>query len=445
MSVTDAGWRRAKLKKTGCDGSCTTCVGSSTSCTQCPPPTFASNGQCVNLCPATSVPSNGTCIPCSPDCTTCSSPSSSSCLSCPRERPVLSGGRCVEYCPKDQFYDPTATSCAKCDPACASCLGATSSDCSSCADGFSLVSGRCVVAQCKKGIVPDLGLCLEDLIARRSRRPFLAFLAVIVVIAMVGGTIHWYIRRERRKTRLATREFAKAMDERDVRDRMLILRLERVLGLDRVRQPKDIPRLAEEGERKERDRLRLRELLMLSKRNRGAAQHGDVDSGEGILLPDRHGGDCFEGASTQPPAEHSEQKGDGGRTTRVSHWFAPPPPYAESSSSSYTTPTRSHNSDKSVDTVSKPTFLQGTSTTIISMSSPISPCYAPPTLPPPLRPLAVGATARLVQVPLGQGAGDGRDTREAHRRASLKRLWPAMPSPVFGPNPAGSRSGEGWV
>jgi hypothetical protein len=41
-------------------------------------------------------------------------------------------------------------------------------------------------------------------------------------IPMVGGTIHWYIRRERRKTRLATREFAKAMDERDVRDRMLM-------------------------------------------------------------------------------------------------------------------------------------------------------------------------------------------------------------------------------
>lgn len=43
-----------------------------------------------------------------------------------------------------------------------------------------------------------------------------------------------YIRKKRRDTRAATREFGDALDDRDVREKMMRLRLERVLGMDRV-------------------------------------------------------------------------------------------------------------------------------------------------------------------------------------------------------------------
>ena len=395
---------------------------------------FASSGSCVNLCPSTSVASNGTCLACSPDCTTCSSPLASSCLSCPPNRPILRDGHCLEYCPKDQYFEPSSSACQTCDKSCGACVGPSSSECTTCPEGSILKAGKCQSASCDKGIVPGLNICLEDLVGGRTDERYLGFLALIVLFFAMGFGFWLFVRHQRRKTRQATQNFADAIDDKDVRDRMMILRLEKVLGLDRIRPAASQPRLAEEGERKEKDRKRLRELLMITRRKR-EAKGKDLDeiplrgTKARVILLDQYGGLGGSEKKTQ-----FQSDGAGGRDSK---WFAPPPPYVYPESSSSTYP--------GVYTAELPPLQ----TKIVSMSSPSSPEFIARTLRPPPRrndsASSHGSYGSSVKVPVGQTA-EGRT--EVDRRRSLKTLWPAMPSPVFGEaeqNENAPRKGEGWV
>lgn len=322
-----------------CDSGCSSCIGSANSCTRCTNSSLvAYNGSCINTCPSGSINSSGTCQACSSDCATCSLPgSASSCLACPSSRPVLSNGRCIEYCPKSSYFDAISSTCRTCDTSCGSCIGPRSSQCTGCPDDLLLQYGSCVPASCGKGgFASGLGVCLSNLVTKADTN--MVGLAAIPVVLVLFAAGFWYVRRERRKIRQATKEFAEVLDERAVRDRTMVLRLERVLGLNRV-SPEPTP-LRTENERK-----RLRDLLLPSRK-----RDKDIPLDERKI--DKLGND-----------------------RRGSHWFAPPPPYMPS-------PLGSPITAGTTGMVDEP----GCKTKVISMSSPTSPDYAPRPLFPPPRP-----------------------------------------------------------
>ncbi|PFH50509.1 hypothetical protein AMATHDRAFT_144925 [Amanita thiersii Skay4041] len=159
------------LTCTPCDSSCGTCVGSSNFCLTCSNNQLASNGKCVSSCPSSTFSSNNACITCHPDCATCSGGAFNQCKSCPPERPVLVGGRCLPTCSKNQFFDTTTSSCQSCDGSCSSCSGAGPTRCLACSGPTSILrSGSCVPANCKDNapVVPGLGVCLSNLASSSS-------------------------------------------------------------------------------------------------------------------------------------------------------------------------------------------------------------------------------------------------------------------------------------
>jgi len=303
-----------------------------------------------------------------------------------------------------------------------------------------LNAGKCVTAECQNGLVPGLSICLESFVAASFDERYLGLLALVAVLVAIGYGGWWYIRRQRRRTREATREFADALDEREVGDRMMIIRLEKVLGLDRVRpQPALAPRLAEEGEQKARERKRLRDLLLVARRKReGGEGFGKVKGREEIQMEQR-----VRITSTVPAVSKGigSEKKVGWADQRESHGFAPPPPYAlanEASASSSSIASSALHSDAG----NAP--LPPLQTKIVSMSSPTSPDHDLRALrPPPRRTETSSSFGPNVKVPLGQGESDGK---ELDRRRSLKKLWPVMPSPVFGQAGARSdRNAEAWL
>ncbi|KAF7337625.1 Extracellular matrix protein FRAS1 [Mycena sanguinolenta] len=152
---------------TTCDSSCSTCSGSSTFCLTCPSNQLASNGKCVSTCPSNTFSSSGACIACHPDCATCTGSSFSQCASCPSNRPVLSGGRCLPTCSKAQFFDTTSGTCLACDSSCSSCSGSGPSNCLACTSTSQVLrAGACTAANCNNStsVIPGLGVCLSDLV-----------------------------------------------------------------------------------------------------------------------------------------------------------------------------------------------------------------------------------------------------------------------------------------
>ncbi|KAJ6520275.1 insulin-like growth factor binding protein [Mycena sanguinolenta] len=152
---------------TACDSSCSTCSGSSTFCLTCPTNQLASNGKCVSTCPPNTFSTSGACTACHPDCATCTGSSFSQCASCPSNRPVLSGGRCLPTCSKAQFFDTTSGTCLACDASCSSCSGSGPSNCLACASTSQVLrAGACTAANCNNStsVIPGLGVCLSDLV-----------------------------------------------------------------------------------------------------------------------------------------------------------------------------------------------------------------------------------------------------------------------------------------
>jgi len=323
-----------------CHSSCSSCIGNAKNCTRCSDHSlFAFDGSCIDTCPRGTISTNGTCEACSTDCATCSTPSSvSSCLSCPPARPVLSNGRCIEYCDQSSYLDIVSSTCKSCDSSCSSCIDSGSNRCTGCPDNFVLRSGSCVGVSCGKGgFAAGLGVCLSTLV-NSSNSKWAAFATLPAMLLIIRMGFWLYVRRERRKTRLATREFADGLDERGGRHRRMVLRLERVLGLERVpTQPEPAPRLGKE-------RNKPRELLLPSR-----IRHENI------------------------PLDQRINKV--GNDRRDSHWVLPPPPYISS-----------HNA--SAGTIATTVLIDDPDckTRIVSAGSPVSPEFQPRALFPPPRP-----------------------------------------------------------
>lgn len=244
-----------KLTRQGCDDSCSTCIGSATSCTRCPECLYAWDGHCTPACPYRTVGSNGTCIPCSSGCGTCSTPlDAGACTSCPPDRPVLHNNRCFDHCPKAMYFD--GTTCQRCAPGCSSCI-ASAATCTSCSEGSVLRGGECKPADCT--LVPGLGLCMSDLVTSDDRRLLPLIILPIVLVAVAIAAL-FYIRRQRQKRRAEVKQFGDAMDQVRVRHGegdTVRFRLENVLGLNRIRLQ------SEDGQKRG-----LRDLLLPSRRGK---------------------------------------------------------------------------------------------------------------------------------------------------------------------------------
>ena len=133
-----------------------------------------SSGKCVSSCPSDTFSSSGSCLKCHPDCATCSGASFNQCNSCPPSRPVLTGGRCLPTCSKNQYLDTATSTCQSCDLSCSSCSGPGSRNCLGCSSsGQVLRGGSCVSMDCQdsSGTIPGLGVCLSELVQVQSRLP----------------------------------------------------------------------------------------------------------------------------------------------------------------------------------------------------------------------------------------------------------------------------------
>jgi hypothetical protein len=129
---------------------------------------------------------------------------------------------------------------------------------------------------------------MKDLITPRSRK-WIAFIVLPIILAVAGAVFWFFIRKQRRQRRLEAKQFGDAMDQVNARkgedegDNTVKLRLERVLGLNRIRVD-----AADQDKRS-----RLRELLL--PRSKREADIPLVDKKE---------------------------------PTRTSQFMAPPPPYS---------------------------------------------------------------------------------------------------------------------
>ncbi|WVQ74411.1 hypothetical protein IAR50_004012 [Cryptococcus sp. DSM 104548] len=340
-----------------CDSSCTSCVGTSTTCTSCSSSLAASAGACISSssCPSNTIYQNGTCAPCPPDCATCSS--TSTCTSCPTDRSVLKDGKCLPYCAKDTYWNSGLGSCQACDWTCASCVGSGSGMCSTCPGGSMLKSGECVAVTCNSGgFASGFGICLSDFLTNNTEKYlYLIFLVVPVVgIALAGW---WYVRRERRKTRQATKEFGDKLDDSQVNQRLAALRLEKVFGLDRVYFGRGGDRssiVSRQAPPNAKQKTRLCELLLPSKRRQ---QHdvemANMDKKSGNFAPDRD----RRYDSWGVPILHTPKERD-------SWSWAAPPPYVPaagmpSPADVAQQPEKVKEKRDSLDSIPTPTLQQG--------------------------------------------------------------------------------------
>ncbi|WVQ99678.1 hypothetical protein IAU59_006817 [Kwoniella sp. CBS 9459] len=161
-----------------------------------------------------------------------------------------------------------------------------------------------------------------------SKFKWLAFLSILVLLGALAIAFRWYIRRERKKTREATKEFGDRIDDRDVSERLRILRLERVLGLERIRTGVSDPsyvtgRGGGNGDRDGADRFeegkkkRFRDLLLPSRRRQGSSGATDVE---------------MDLRRTHTTAK-TDRSNFAPNRIRESTYGAPPPPYAPSTPS----------------------------------------------------------------------------------------------------------------
>jgi hypothetical protein len=145
-----------------------------------------------------------------------------------------------------------------------------------------------------------------------------------------------YVRKETRKTREATREFEVVLDERGFRERMETIRLERVLGFNRVIGDRVNPPNQSRGSGG--NNKKLRELLLPGK---GKATRDGKGKGKAPLA------DQDEEIALDTDMRKS------GNAERSEHWFHPPPPYVHSSSY----PTGDHKHDRGITKQIDPSMI----------------------------------------------------------------------------------------
>jgi hypothetical protein len=211
------------------------------------------------------------------------------------------------------------------------------------------------------------------------------------------------VRKERRKTRKESNDFAVGLGERGTRERMDILRLESVLGIDRIRS--SVPPTRGQG-----DKARLRELLLPSKR-RERERNGTRSGNRDIPLA----------------KVEKVDKGVDGDRHRESHWFNPPPP--------------PHDPQNPI--LVDPSLITSGDPYMVGPTTPVD--FSRSLLPPPRPRMRERENTSEKSIVRAGSAGkekeeDGLDVRE---------LWPDLPiSPVFGvgePEQGQGRADHAWI
>lgn len=232
--------------------------------------------------------------------------------------------------------------------------------CSSCSDGYMLKNGVCVDALCGDGgFANEFGMCLSSFV-HKSQKRYLGFLA-LVGGAMIVGIVFWlHVRRERRKTRQATKGFGERLDKRNVNDRPAALRLEKVFGFNRVAFGRGGDRSTqttrEDGDKKNK----LREFLFPSKRRSGDEE---MEMKKSNFAPDKE-----------------RHLYDGWRTSDLGRdsWIAPPPYIAFQGIPTPVDVKHSFNRRDSLDSIPTPcrqTFALPSSIYSLTTAGPAMPSY----------------------------------------------------------------------
>jgi len=124
---------------TKCSADCTTCSGpNTTDCLSCTLPLYyqVKTNTCTNSCSTgyfMSATSNPVCLSCDSTCLTCSGASNSECLSCSGSLFFNTSTKiCDIDCPTNQYRNSSNNICTACDSTCTTCTGGSSSECLSC-------------------------------------------------------------------------------------------------------------------------------------------------------------------------------------------------------------------------------------------------------------------------------------------------------------------------
>ncbi|EAS04209.2 zinc finger lsd1 subclass family protein, partial (macronuclear) [Tetrahymena thermophila SB210] len=126
-----------------CSSNCKECNASG--CVKCNSTYYLYNSQCILACPdGYTSDSDNTCQACHSTCLTCSSPSSTSCLTC-RDNNYLNPDRtCKESCPSQFWGDDSKWQCKQCDAPCYNCQNpGNSNSCTSCSGTLYLLGNQC--------------------------------------------------------------------------------------------------------------------------------------------------------------------------------------------------------------------------------------------------------------------------------------------------------------
>eukprot|EP00826_Nyctotherus_ovalis_P037999 TRINITY_DN3520_c0_g1_i10.p1 TRINITY_DN3520_c0_g1~~TRINITY_DN3520_c0_g1_i10.p1 ORF type:complete len:539 (+),score=102.67 TRINITY_DN3520_c0_g1_i10:155-1771(+) len=132
-----------------CHTACEECDGPGISgCTDCLPPLFFWNGECVSQCPPGSYSENNTCTRCNASCDSCEE---DRCLKC-KKGFYLENRKCVTRCSEDKYLDVSTGVCESCPGPCLSCFGPSVRECPQCAEGYERDAlGRCSAKLCPAG------------------------------------------------------------------------------------------------------------------------------------------------------------------------------------------------------------------------------------------------------------------------------------------------------
>ena len=142
-----------------CTNNCSLC-SSPTVCSACTNGTylFNSSSACLTACPSGYVGIGALCQPCTNNCKTCTV-GTNVCLTCVTGTYYLNSTQsCLAACPSGLFLDSLAQTCVGCSSACLTCANSAST-CTSC-NGTLLFNGQCL-ASCPAGMYSQTGTCLS--------------------------------------------------------------------------------------------------------------------------------------------------------------------------------------------------------------------------------------------------------------------------------------------